>query len=204
VSLSKDGERDKGGEVIGELMDEKGLAFHYVCTWEDANRLVESHDRFWVENCGCREKNERGCTRSRMDLCLMFRSDVEASGGSGKKEISRADVDKILREAKEKHLVTRPFRNANKMTETDGICFCCDDCCEYFINPSVPKCDKGAFIEKTDRDKCTDCGSCADICYFGARKMRDDKLVLYQGNCYGCGLCMEVCPDDCIKMVTRD
>ncbi|MFH1335333.1 MAG: hypothetical protein ABII96_02355, partial [Candidatus Zixiibacteriota bacterium] len=71
-------------------MNNPDLAFHYVCTWDEAKKLTGQHHRFWVENCGCREKKEGGCSRSRMDLCLMFRSDVQASSGSNKKEITRA------------------------------------------------------------------------------------------------------------------
>jgi Pyruvate/2-oxoacid:ferredoxin oxidoreductase delta subunit len=184
-------------------MKEKDLAFHYVCTWEEARKLVSQRQRFWVENCGCREKKPGGCQRSRMDLCLMFRGDVQVSSGSSKKEVSRAEVDEILREAKQKHLVTRPFRNENDMTETDGICFCCDDCCEYFTNPSEIKCDKGKLIERTERDICNNCGVCVGVCYFGARKMEGGELALERDSCHGCGLCVDVCPEDCLQMVSR-
>ncbi len=184
-------------------MSNQDLAFHYVCTWEDAKNLAGHHSRFWVENCGCREKKEGGCARSRKDLCLMFRSDVQASSGSNKKEISRAELDEIFREAKEKHLVTRPFRNEKDRTVTEGICFCCDDCCGYFLDPTE-KCDKGIFIEKTDMSRCSNCGICADVCYFKARKMDGGELLVERDNCYGCGLCASVCPEDCLNMVPRD
>ena len=178
------------------------LHFHYVCTLEEAKKLVGPQKRFWVENCGCREKKEGGCSRSRMDLCLMFRGDVQASSGSNKKEISRAEVDEILRESKEKHLVTRPFRNEKDRTVTEGICFCCDDCCGYFLD-QTEVCDKGISIEQTEWDKCTHCGICPDVCYFKARKMNEGKLAVDRNNCYGCGLCLEVCPEDCIGMASR-
>jgi ferredoxin len=184
-------------------MDEKDLAFHYVCTREKARQIAGRHHRFWVSNCGCREKREQ-CSRSRIDVCLMFRDDIAGSGGSGKREISFVELEEIFQEAKEKHLVTRPFRNEKNMAQTDGICFCCDDCCEYFLNPSENKCDKGEFIERTDRDGCTNCGICVEVCYFGARKMDGEKLTLDRDNCYGCGLCVDVCPEDCVETVTRE
>lgn len=90
------------------------------------------------------------------------------------------------------------------MTITDGICFCCDDCCEYFTNPGEIKCDKGKFIEQTDREKCNDCGICVTVCYFGTRKMDDGELMIDRDHCYGCGLCLEVCPEDCLEMVPRE
>ena len=178
-------------------------AFHYVCTREQAWGLVEGQDRFWVSNCGCREGREEGCRRSRMDLCLMFRGDIAGSGGSGKREVSLEDVRGFFREAQKKHLVTRPYRDEETKTRVDGICFCCDDCCGYFIGEDEV-CDKGDLIEKTDLASCTHCGLCADVCYFGARRMRDGRLAVNREHCYGCGLCVDVCPAECIEMDARE
>ena len=176
-------------------------SFHYIATLEEAERIVRDHDRFWVSNCGCREGGP-GCKRSRVDLCLFFdNSDIKGTG-SNFHEVDHEFVDGILKEAKEKHLVSRPFRYENDRTRNQGICFCCDDCCEYFKGSDYP-CDKGKFIEKTDREACTDCGDCEDVCYYSARTMADGKLELNRDNCAGCGLCRDVCPVDCIRMVER-
>ena len=179
-------------------MENDGLAMHYVCTHEKALQLVDSHQRFWVSNCGCRES--RGtCARSRMEVCLMFTPDDPGSG-SGKREITRAEVEAILQEAEEKFLVTRPWRNEER-SETAGICFCCDDCCGYFRDPGE-KCDKGELVARTDFEACTHCSACVDVCYFHARTMEEDKLVVDPERCYGCGLCASVCPEGCIRMVS--
>jgi len=184
-------------------MSEEDLAFHYVGTREEAKKIVGHHQRFWVMNCGCREERGR-CDRSRIDLCLMFRGDIPGSGGSGLREISRAEVEEIFREAKDKHLVTRPFRNEENMTQTDGICFCCDDCCAYFLKPNENRCDKGDLIEETENGKCASCGECTEVCYFGARKLDNEQLITDHDACYGCGLCVDVCSEDCVRMVPRN
>ncbi len=181
-------------------MSMSDVPMHYVSTREEFREILKQHDRVWVSNCGCREGKEGGCKRSRMDVCLTFEGDI-GSSGSGKKEVARADVEAILKEAEEKHLVTRPFRNDDR-TDVDGSCFCCDDCCAYFLDPKE-KCDKGAMIETTNVEDCTDCGACADVCYFKARKMADGKLAVDREQCYGCGLCRDVCPTDCIEMFPR-
>lgn len=176
---------------------------HYTCTYDEARNLVKNLKEFWVSNCGCREVHEKQgkkCARSRMDVCLMFQ-DFGSGSGSGFKKISLQEMEAIFRLAKEKKLVTRPFRTGQEMKETGGICFCCDDCCAYFLDPGS-KSDKGMFIEKTDMDKCTHCGDCVEVCYFQARKMENEKLVIDKDKCYGCGLCVDVCPD-CIQMVKR-
>ena len=181
-------------------MNNSNVLMHYVCTREEFRAILKHHDRFWVSNCDCREGSDTGCKRSRKDLCLMFEGDT-GSSGSGKREVSRAEVEAILLEAEEKHLVTRPFRSDDR-TRVDGSCFCCDDCCGYFLNPDE-KCDKGAMVESTRPEDCTDCGACVDVCHFKARRMADGKLVVDREQCYGCGLCRDVCPTDCIEMVPR-
>ena len=180
-------------------MNEKDAAFHYVCTHERARELVESHDRFWVSNCGCRE-GKGNCARSRMDLCLIFAESFPGSG-TGKRQVILTDVKEILREARDKHLVARPFRD-EKRSATDGICFCCDDCCGYFLDPTE-KCDKGEMVESTDLMQCNNCGECVGVCYFKARRMAADHLAVDTSNCYGCGLCIEVCPEECIQLIDR-
>jgi len=180
-------------------MIDPGTQVHYVVTHKKALELIRKHGRFWVSNCGCRE-NGKGCERSRKDVCLTFAEETPGSG-SDKKEILLAHVFDILNEARVKHLVARPFRSEDR-TQTEGICFCCDDCCAYFIDPKE-KCDKGEMIERTDHDLCNDCGICIDVCHFGARKISGGELLLFREKCYGCGLCVDVCPLECVKMAER-
>jgi MinD superfamily P-loop ATPase len=137
-----------------------------------------------------------------VDVCLTFNETSEGSGGTGRREISLAEVEDIFREAKEKHLVIRPFRSDADRRVVDGICFCCDDCCGYFLDEDEV-CDRGFFEERTDAEECSDCGICADVCYFGARGMDGDTLAPAPENCYGCGLCVDVCPAGCVEMAPR-
>lgn len=176
------------------------LHFHYVCTINQARQIISTHNRFWVSNCGCREQRGSICARSRLDLCLQFRAEAPAFG-SNMHEIGFVEVEAIFTEAISQKLVARPFRREDDRTVTDGICFCCDDCCDYFINPSASPCDKGSLIENTDAELCTNCGTCVEVCYFGARSLWDDKLSIDLEKCYGCGSCVEVCPEGCIEMV---
>ena len=180
-------------------MSEDQIPIHYVCTHERARELIEARKQFWVSNCGCRERRGK-CERSRTDVCLMF-VPGEFASGTGKKEVTFADVMEIIREVEDTRLVARPFWNETR-TETEGICFCCDDCCGYFLNPEE-KCDKGELIAHTDFDVCTHCGACVDVCYFNARKLVASEMTQDKELCYGCGLCAAVCPLECIEMVKR-
>jgi len=180
-------------------MSEDSPAIHFVCTRDEAAELIAASDQFWVCNCGCREAKGT-CARSRHDVCLMF-ADAGASG-SGKRRIDRAGAEEILGVALECGLVARPFRNAQR-TAVEGICFCCDDCCGYFLDPTE-RCDKGALVESTSLEACSQCGLCEDACRFGARRVTDTGLVVTPERCYGCGMCVDVCPEHCVDMVPRE
>jgi len=174
-------------------------AFHYVCRRQEAAQLINAHNRFWVVACGCRKERGDVCRSSRHDICLWFHGHMHENFGSPS-EISRAQAMRLLAQAKTEHLVTRPFRNEQDRSITEGICFCCDDCCYYFVKPGE-KCDKGAFVEHTDADLCRHCGTCVEVCYFRARELNDDALKVTKDSCYGCGLCVDICPEDAIEMV---
>ena len=64
-------------------------------------------------------------------------------------------------------------------------------------------CDKGDKIEQTAMDDCTQCGECVKVCYFNARKMKGDKLVLDREKCFGCGLCRDACAPGCVSLASR-
>ncbi len=175
-------------------------AFHYVCTHDEARDLIDSESRFWLSHCGCREGRGH-CERSRIDVCLQFRSDA-AAPTTDRHEITRDEVERVLAEAAEKRLVARPYRDEKTRTLTHGICFCCDDCCGYFLN-AEERCDMGKMIEATDLGQCNDCMSCVDACYFGARMSEGGTFRVARDQCYGCGLCVDACPTECITLVSR-
>jgi hypothetical protein len=172
-------------------------ALHYVCTWDEAAELLATHEAFWVSPCGCRESHG-GCIRSRHDVCLQFHPRT-AADPTGIRPISREEAEGILQEARAIPLVTRPFRGWEDRTVTEGICFCCDDCCGYFRNREE-RCDRGRFVQSTRRRECNDCGECVEVCLFGARAMTAGRLDLTNEDCYGCGLYVSHCPLGSIEM----
>lgn len=172
---------------------------HYVATIDEADRLVKRRRRFWISNCGCRESVKKPCRRSRVDVCLYF-TDTFGSSGTGFKRASAAAAKKIIKEAREKFLVARPFRDPKNKNVPAGICFCCDCCCGYFKTDKY-RCDKGMYVEKTDFETCTACGSCVDVCYFNARSVKKGGLKIDRRRCYGCGLCVEACRREAVSMV---
>ncbi|MBI2519839.1 MAG: 4Fe-4S binding protein [Bdellovibrio sp.] len=171
---------------------------HYVCTIDQAEKLINEQKQYYVVDCGCRLEKGK-CAQSRMDVCLQFTPTFMKENKS-LREIGIKEVQTIIQEAIKANLVARPFRDMKSKTKTEGICFCCNDCCGYFLNHNEI-CDKGDLKEDTNMDDCSHCGLCVDVCYFKARTMNSGELMIAQDNCYGCGLCVEVCPEACIQMV---
>lgn len=58
----------------------------------------------------------------------------------------------------------------------------------------------GAKAAVIDRDKCTNCGICKDVCRFDAIDWVNGRIEISDFACDGCELCMRVCPFDAIKM----
>jgi ferredoxin len=182
------------------MSDQTKVNQHIVCTHEQAREFIKLESTFFIGICGCRTKGS-GCTRTRNDVCLSFNPDWEATD---RRDSSLDEALALVDMADAKGLVTRPFRNAADPTRLDGICFCCPECCYYFVNPGAEGCDKGTLREATDRAGCIDCGACIAACPFGARRLDDGKLTVDRGTCYGCGLCVAACPTSCIAMREAD
>jgi ferredoxin len=54
---------------------------------------------------------------------------------------------------------------------------------------------------KVDADKCTGCGLCVDVCPMEAIRLEEDLAVIDEEKCNLCGQCVEECPNDAIRLV---
>ncbi len=62
---------------------------------------------------------------------------------------------------------------------------------------------RGAKVAVIDRDTCTDCGSCADICRFNAIRDTPSGFTVNPARCEGCGACVFGCEQDAITLSER-
>lgn len=49
------------------------------------------------------------------------------------------------------------------------------------------------------KKECQGCGSCIPLCPAGAIKMVDGKAEIDLGGCWGCSICQNECPHDCLE-----
>ena len=73
--------------------------------------------------------------------------------------------------------------------------------CSWCANPESQQINAQLTL---DREKCTGCGSCADLCPSQARVMQDGHPLVSAHACTLCGKCMEACPAGAIGRECSD
>lgn len=67
------------------------------------------------------------------------------------------------------------------------------------INKIKPKGEKDNMAVKIDKDKCTACGSCVDVCPVDAITI-ENIAVVDEDTCIDCGTCVGECPVEAIEL----
>lgn len=74
-----------------------------------------------------------------------------------------------------------------------------------FLNPEFSETKTiYAPVPEVDKDKCTLCGKCGEICQFKAIVVIGETVLPFHELCHSCGGCMEVCPENAIREVGRE
>jgi len=70
-----------------------------------------------------------------------------------------------------------------------------------FLKPKIEsRKDVMVSVPEVDKDKCSGCGKCGEVCQYGAIVHLGDKNVLTFDNlCHSCGGCWLLCPEQAIK-----
>lgn len=53
---------------------------------------------------------------------------------------------------------------------------------------------------KVDKNKCTGCGACVEICPVSAVKIENKKAIVDEVECAECGVCINECPNEAISL----
>jgi MinD superfamily P-loop ATPase len=58
-------------------------------------------------------------------------------------------------------------------------------------------------VAEIDAAACTGCGTCEDVCAFGAIRKESGRFVVEAGHCEGCKVCVAFCPEKAIDFPDR-
>jgi Pyruvate/2-oxoacid:ferredoxin oxidoreductase delta subunit/predicted transcriptional regulator len=180
-----------------------------VLDYEKAMAIVKQADKFSVGICSCRhEKLHLGekkcdvpletCTTMGQAVDLMIRHDFA-------REISKSEMLELLARSKEMGLV---LCADNVKKETSFICHCCGCCCNALLGISKfgypGMVVTSNFIAQSNKDLCTDCGTCAESCPIDAIQMIPQASPkIDESICLGCGVCALKCTTGALKLVKR-
>lgn len=59
-------------------------------------------------------------------------------------------------------------------------------------------------VPYVDKDKCTYCGKCAEVCAYNAIAVWDKNVLVFPELCHGCGACTYLCPENAISEIDRE
>ena len=176
--------------------EQKILNFWYV------EELLKKSDVIAVGECGCR-KSMKNCDNT-LEGCLFLNYwGNEAIKDGYAKKSNFQEALSILKKTYNEGLVLV----AGGEDPPVKICSCCSCCCflfaglqQYDFKNALVSSD---FVAKVNKDICDECATCVSRCHFGAVQEVDSEVIFESKKCFGCGLCIAMCPNSAIELVKR-
>ena len=74
-----------------------------------------------------------------------------------------------------------------------------------FLKPKIERTETVFTpVPEIDKDKCTLCRKCSDICRFTVIAIAGQTILTFPELCHSCGGCMVVCPEGAITEIGRE
>ena len=173
-----------------------------VLPLEKISSILKSATTIAQTECTCRVM-ARNCDNP-TDVCILLDDFAKIFIDRGvARKITKEEALSILKRSEELGLVHH--LNNTDSTGFEFLCNCCTCCCMVLrgmvLMGKEDICYKSRYLSRPNPDKCTACEACVERCQFGAISVMDDRAVVSEDRCFGCGLCASGCPEEAIELV---
>jgi len=166
-----------------------------------ALEIVAQANKVYVRDCPCRVSRQV-CPRDTWEVCLLFKH-ASQDDLRDARPITTDEALSILKTTAERGVIYNLFYTQTGLQLTE-VCSCCTCCCsplrrmkqEGNYNDQL----RSEYVAVTDAALCANCGLCQGSCFFEARRIENDTLHFADERCFGCGRCIESCPEGAIRL----
>ncbi len=182
---------------------------HAVFPFEMMEELIRKVSVIALVNCPCRTTaqliGKKRCDHP-LESCIKYDDLAEylIEKRIGK-EITKKEALQVIRKAEEAGLVHLVDNAREGIRHTCNCCGCCCWSVGTIRRKRIPRDVLMAtyFLRETDREKCTGCGQCVEICPVQVVRMEGDFPVVDREWCIGCGVCAVPCPASAVRLVRK-
>jgi ferredoxin len=202
-------EEGKAIKII-PLAEKVELTEEFILPSQSVEEIIEKFEEIAVGHCFCRQRRtilgEPCKTEAPVLNCFTFGKSARHTAAQGfARMISKEEALRIMKEAEEAGLVHKAFHPHSKMSHPEtSICNCCKDCCDtlrLWREGAFPLTNSTYFVSEIDQDSCTGCGICVERCPTEAIKLNDQGQAERDENaCFGCGVCARFCLQEAISL----
>ena len=172
--------------------------------------IINKFDDIAVGRCFCRQRRKmlgEPCdTDAPMMNCFTFGKSARHTAAQGfAQKITKEEAFKIMKEAEEAGLVHKAFHPGSNVSRPEtSICNCCKDCCDtlkIWRDGVFPLNNSTYYLSFIDQEACSGCGICVERCPTEAIKLNDnEEAERDESLCFGCGICARFCPEEAISL----
>lgn len=179
-----------------------------IYPYQIMDKVIENAQVIALAHCSCRVSANlagRGCDCP-TGVCMKFDEMAEFVIERGlARKISKEEAMDIIKLSQENNLVH--FVD-NAIGDVKHNCNCCGHSCWSVARIRKRKIPRDVimatyFIRETDKEACTGCGACVDVCPVDALSLEDGIAKVEEEWCIGCGVCISKCDYDACRMIVR-
>jgi ferredoxin len=157
-----------------------------------------------VFQCGCRQNRTNPCQP--IQVCMVigqpFVDFILEHHPKSSRRLTQTEALELLKQEHERgHLHSAWFKDV-MFNRFYAICNCCKCCCggiEAMVKYGAPFMVSSGYVAKVDEVNCNICGTCVDVCPFGALSLNEVLKVNWE-KCMGCGVCVGQCPSEALSL----